>query len=122
MDQLHGITDIDRWFLERLNNIVKGANDLKSTGKLADVDDDGMLKLKKLGFSDIQIGKMTGDDEDTVRAARKALGVKPAMKQIDVSTTGSSLEHRDSMALDSKPKKNHSQVFCFNSKVAMHRV
>ena len=69
-DQLHGM-DIDRWFLERLNNIVKGANDLKSTGKLADVDDDGMLKLKKLGFSDIQIGKMTGDDEDTVRAARR---------------------------------------------------
>jgi hypothetical protein len=75
-----------------------------------------MRKLKQLGFSDIQIGKMTGDDETTVRSTRKALGVKPSMKQIDVSTTGSSLEHRDSMALDSKPKKNHSQVFCFNQK------
>ena len=39
-----------RWFLERLNNIVKGANDLKSTGKLADVDDDGQVDGADLGL------------------------------------------------------------------------
>ena len=102
VDQLHDITNIDRWFLERLSNIVKGANDLKATGNLANVKVDSMLKLKKLGFSDIQIGKITGNDEDTVRAARKALGVKPAIKQIDVSTTDSALEYRLSMPLENR--------------------
>ena len=102
VDQLHDTTNIDRWFLERLSNIVKGANDLKATGKLENVKVDGMLKLKKLGFSDIQIGKITGNDEDTVRAARKALGVKPAIKQIDVSTTDSALEYRLSMPLENR--------------------
>ena len=117
VDQLHDITDIDRWFLERLNNIVKGANDLKSTGKLADVDVDGMRKLKQLGFSDIQIGKMTGDDEDTVRAARKALGVKPAMKQIDVSTNEySSLEHRSFHDAGQQPKRTIHKFFVSNQK------
>ena len=76
-----------------------------------------MRKLKQLGFSDIQIGKMTGDDEDTVRAARKALGVKPAMKQIDVSTNEySSLEHRSFHDAGQQPKRTIHKFFVSNQK------
>jgi lantibiotic modifying enzyme len=85
VEQLHDITSIDNWFLQRLQNIVTGEKKLTKTGKIDSIDVDQMRNLKQLGFSDIQIASIVNSDEDTVRATRKSLGVKPAIKQIDVS-------------------------------------
>ena len=91
IDRLHELTKIDRWFLEKLQNIVKTDNELKATGSLKNIDEDLMRKAKIQGFSDFQIAKAVGmgaqmDMEYAALVARKhrlSLGVKPVVKQID---------------------------------------
>ena len=91
IDRLHELTKIDRWFLEKLQNIVKTDNELKSVGSLKDIDEDLMRKAKIQGFSDFQIAKAVGlgnqmDMDYAALVARKhrlSLGVKPVVKQID---------------------------------------
>ena len=91
IDRLHELTKIDRWFLEKLQNIVKTDNELKSAGTLQNIDEDLMRKAKIQGFSDFQIAKAVGlgnqmDMDFAVLVTRKhrlSLGVKPVVKQID---------------------------------------
>ena len=91
IDRLHELTKIDRWFLEKLQNIVKTDNQLKAAGSLQAIDEELMRKAKIQGFSDFQIAKAVGlgeqmDMEYAALIARKhrlSLGVKPVVKQID---------------------------------------
>ena len=91
IDRLHELTKIDRWFLEKLQNIVKTDKELKAAGTLQNIDEDLMRKAKIQGFSDFQIAKAVGlgnqmDMDFAVLVARKhrlSLGVKPVVKQID---------------------------------------
>ena len=91
IDRLHELTKIDRWFLEKLQNIVKTDNELKAVGNLQAIDEELMRKAKIQGFSDFQIAKAVGlgeqmDMEYAALIARKhrlSLGVKPVVKQID---------------------------------------
>ena len=91
IDRLHELTKIDRWFLEKLQNIVKTDNELKAAGTLQNIDENLMRKAKIQGFSDFQIAKAVGlgeqmDMDFAVLVARKhrlSLGVKPVVKQID---------------------------------------
>ena len=91
INRLHELTKIDRWFLEKLQNIVKTDNELKAAGTLQNIDEDLMRKAKIQGFSDFQIAKAVGlgeqmDMDFAVLVARKhrlSLGVKPVVKQID---------------------------------------
>ena len=91
IDRLHELTKIDRWFLEKLQNIVKTDNELKEAGSLQAIDEELMRKAKIQGFSDFQIAKAVGmgeqmDMEYAALIARKhrlSLGVKPVVKQID---------------------------------------
>jgi len=92
VDQLHSLTAIDNWFLDRLNRIDSASKLIESKQYLANVTKDELKLAKKLGFSDKQIaarlvgttkgtkGKATLDD---VRAARKSMGIVPFVKQID---------------------------------------
>lgn len=82
VERLHELTKIDRWFLYKLENIVKVNRVLKAT-PLADIDEDLMRTAKKTGFSDTQIADLVGSTEDVVRAHRKSLGVTPFVKRID---------------------------------------
>jgi len=91
IERLHELTKIDRWFLEKLQNIVKTDNELKAAGTLQNIDEDLMRKAKIQGFSDFQIAKAVGlgnqmDMDFAVLVTRKhrlSLGVKPVVKQID---------------------------------------
>ncbi len=51
--------------------------------KLEELDEDDMRFAKRFGLSDVQIAHLTGSDELSVRAHRKALGVVPAFKTVD---------------------------------------
>ena len=42
-----------------------------------------MMAAKQLGFSDAQLAHLTGQREDTVRAVREVLGVRPCVKTVD---------------------------------------
>ena len=89
-DRLHEITRIDKWFLYRLENIHSMKCVLENVGSIERIDRDFMLDIKRMGYSDIQIGLLISHEkrcpaalEDKIREYRKSLGVVPSVKQID---------------------------------------
>ncbi|UPL50037.1 carbamoyl-phosphate synthase (glutamine-hydrolyzing) large subunit [Hymenobacter sublimis] len=91
LEQVHDLTKIDHWFLQRLFTIFElGKKLAEKRGSGLDALETVLLRdVKKAGFSDQQIAvKLLGEgdvkaDELLVRARRKALGVLPVIKQID---------------------------------------
>jgi carbamoyl-phosphate synthase large subunit len=73
-------TAIDRWFLERIRTVTAFANGLRD--KLT-LDTPTVRRAKVLGFSDHQIGKLTGRTEADIRGLRLQLGITPVVRQID---------------------------------------
>ena len=90
VDQVHELTKIDRWFLDRLFGIKQTADELSSLNKLSEITPSLLRYAKRQGFSDYQIGKLVGQEGlhgDTlslaVRALRLQHGIRPVVKQID---------------------------------------
>ncbi|UOQ79167.1 hypothetical protein MUN84_17640 [Hymenobacter sp. 5516J-16] len=91
LEQVHDLTKIDHWFLQRLFTIFElGKKLAEKRGSGLDALETVLLRdVKKAGFSDQQIAvKLLGEgdvkaDELLVRARRKSLGVLPVIKQID---------------------------------------
>lgn len=83
VERLHDLTNIDRFFLYKLDNIVSIHRKLKELGSLDAVDKELLVLAKQRGFSDRQIANLTNSKEDTVRKHRKSLGVTPFVKRID---------------------------------------
>ena len=82
VDQVFSATKIDRWFLNRLQDMVRVQEAVRGL-RVEDIDADAMRLLKQYGTSDAQIAYLTGSDERFVRAYRKGLGVVPSMKTVD---------------------------------------
>ena len=108
VEQIHQLTKIDRWFLEKLKHIVDIDQQLKENALLSEVSEYmepsefmeylrspeifPLLRAAKIyGFSDFQIGRAIGLENRmkmeqaglTVRKWRKALGIIPTVNQID---------------------------------------
>ena len=90
VDQIHELTKIDKWFLNKLESIMNTANELAACDELEQIDDQLLWKAKAQGFSDFQIGrhilKDRIDSEDMVKVVRdyrKSRGILPVVKQID---------------------------------------
>ena len=108
VEQIHQLTMIDRWFLEKLKHIVDIDQQLKENALLSEVSEYmepsefmeylrspeifPLLRAAKIyGFSDFQIGRAIGLENRmkmaeaglTVRKWRKALGIVPTVNQID---------------------------------------
>ncbi|MCD8268878.1 MAG: carbamoyl-phosphate synthase (glutamine-hydrolyzing) large subunit [Parabacteroides sp.] len=91
IDQIHDLTKIDKWFLQKLYGIIQTAGALESFNKIMDVPDDLLRLAKVQGFSDFQIARAIFKDqmEDgekailQVRQDRKFRGIVPVVKQID---------------------------------------
>jgi carbamoyl-phosphate synthase large subunit len=79
-EKIAEISGIDKWFLDKLKNIVDVKKQLKKVEK---IDEELMLEAKKKGFSDKQIGYIRGREELEIRKNRKKMGILPAIKQID---------------------------------------
>ena len=69
-------TKIDPWFLQQIKKLVDLEN--KETQSIS-----SLRALKHNGFSDRQIGRMTGKTEIEIRASRKKGSVYPAYKVVD---------------------------------------
>ena len=78
--ELHESTKIDPWFLDQMLAIDEQAQVVRAAGAL---DEQVLRAAKRMGFSDRQIGQLRGLDEEQVRAARHALGVRPVYKTVD---------------------------------------
>ena len=75
------LTDIDPWFLDKLNNIVDVNREL---GSVKGMPEFKLVKRAKiLGFSDYQISKACGVDMTDVRRFRRDNGIVPCIKQVD---------------------------------------
>ena len=93
VESVHQLTKIDRWFLEKLMNIMNTSKQLEQWGanhrQLADLPDALLRLAKRQGFSDFQVARAigyAGDLEDgalEVRTYRKERGIVPVVKQID---------------------------------------
>jgi len=81
VDDVYGITSIDKWFLRQIEEIVATEAEVRAEG-LPD-DAYSMTELKAMGFSDKRLAELTGQTEAAVRTARHALGVRPVYKRID---------------------------------------
>ena len=88
VDRIHDLTKIDRWFLQKLMNIVDMQNSLNEIGSLYGLRREIVLEAKKLGFSDKQIALAVGSTEEEVRSRRKSFGIKPFVKKIDTLAAG----------------------------------
>ncbi|WP_120632047.1 carbamoyl-phosphate synthase large subunit [Ruegeria sp. EL01] len=80
-DEIFGVTKFDPWFLARIREIIEAERDVIKTG--LPMTEDGIRRLKMLGFTDARLGNLTGRDEDNVRRARRNLGVSAVFKRID---------------------------------------
>jgi carbamoyl-phosphate synthase large subunit len=91
IDRIYELTKIDRWFLYKLNNIIELKNELSSYKTIESLPADLLRHAKVYGFSDFQIARHVlkasasniNRDMLRVRAFRKAMGIRPAVKQID---------------------------------------
>lgn len=90
VDKIHSLTKIDKWFLDKLENIVITDRQLSEYSKIEDVPYDLLKIAKQQGFSDFQIQRSVykesesiAENMEKVRAFRKSLGIVPVVKQID---------------------------------------
>ena len=86
VDQIHDLTKIDKWFLQKLKGIVSTDEKLAEYNDINAVPADLLLEAKRKGFSDFQIARAVlgdGDKRLVVRVRRKELGIIPVIKQID---------------------------------------
>ena len=91
IDQIHGLTKIDKWFLQKLKNICDIDSRLHQCANINVLEADLLREAKIYGFTDFQVARALGmekemDIEDAtlaVRAKRKQMGILPVVKQID---------------------------------------
>ncbi|XP_067639482.1 multifunctional protein r [Eurosta solidaginis] len=81
VEELHQLTKIDRWFLNKMKNIIEYHKVLEATGNT--LSGDQIMWAKQIGFSDKQIAAIIKSTELAVRKQRQELGIKPFVKQID---------------------------------------
>ena len=78
LEKIHELSGIDPWFLQNIEDLLKGEAELGT-----DLDQLDFLRAKKLGFSDKQLAILTDSDPDEVREKRKAAGVIPTYRLVD---------------------------------------
>ena len=91
IDQIHELTKIDKWFLQKLYAIIQTANELEACESVKAIPTPLLRQAKKQGFSDFQIARAIFkehlDDAERaslqVRQDRKYRGILPVVKQID---------------------------------------
>ena len=91
VDQIHELTKIDKWFLEKLKHIIDIDEQLKTVN--ANTLDKELLRTAKVyGFTDFQVARAIGLEDEmgnmhkatmVVRRLRKNYGILPVVKQID---------------------------------------
>ena len=81
VEELHQITKWDRWFLERMANIISHEMAVREDGL---PDNAASLRhLKSLGFSDLRLAQLSGTSENEIADLRAKHSITPVFKRID---------------------------------------
>lgn len=92
VDQIHEMTKIDKWFLEKLQHIVDIDDRLDKCTSVNVLDKELLREAKVYGFTDFQVARAVGLEKElgnmhkailTIRTLRKRMGILPVVKQID---------------------------------------
>ncbi len=92
IDQIHELTKIDKWFLEKLKHIIDIDEALQRCTSVNVLDKELLRTAKVYGFTDFQIARAVGLEKEmgnmhkaalVVRNLRKSYGILPVVKQID---------------------------------------
>lgn len=92
IDQIHELTKIDKWFLYKLKHIIDIDEALKRCKSVNVLDKDLLRTAKVYGFTDFQIARAVGLENElgnmtkaglVIRQLRKNYGILPVVKQID---------------------------------------
>lgn len=92
IDQIHELTKIDKWFLQKLKHIIDIDERLKALRSVNNLDKETLREAKIYGFTDFQIARAVGLEAEmnnmakaglAVRSLRKSYGILPVVKQID---------------------------------------
>ncbi|MDD3788917.1 MAG: carbamoyl-phosphate synthase (glutamine-hydrolyzing) large subunit [Petrimonas sp.] len=88
--EIENLTKIDKWFLEKLENIFNYTKILSGYQKIEDLPAEVMKEAKRLGFSDFQIARFVENPSGTmeeelirVREHRKSLNIQPVVRRIN---------------------------------------
>ncbi len=82
VQQVFDATKIDRWFLAQIEDLLREEAILTADG-FESLDLPRLRELKRKGFSDSRIAKLTDRDEAAVRRERRRLGLHPVYKRVD---------------------------------------
>ncbi len=92
IDQIHDLTKIDKWFLQKLKHIIDIDERMKALRSVNNLDKETLREAKVYGFTDFQIARAVGLEDEignmakaglVIRHLRKSYGVLPVVKQID---------------------------------------
>ncbi len=79
-EEIHSITKVDLWFIDKINNIVEEENVLREASELTR---DILFEAKRLEFPDKVIAQITGKTEDEIKELRYSYGIHAAYKMVD---------------------------------------
>ena len=78
-DEIHEITKIDVWFIDKLAILVEMEQALQAK----ELDEDLLREAKRLEFPDYLVAKLAGKTEEEVKALRKQYDISAAYKMVD---------------------------------------
>ena len=81
VEEVHGACAYEPWILRQVQELVRQEGLVRAGGLPATAE--AFRALKAQGFSDARLARLTRQTEGAVRAARRALGVRPVFKRID---------------------------------------
>jgi carbamoyl-phosphate synthase large subunit len=82
IDEVHGYTKIDRWFLNKIYEIIKFEEHLKGLS-IEKIGTDTLKLSKEMGFSDKRLAKLLKCTESDVESKRKSARITPVYKRVD---------------------------------------
>ncbi|HET6761230.1 MAG TPA: carbamoyl-phosphate synthase large subunit [Gemmatimonadaceae bacterium] len=80
INEIHELTGIDCWFLSQMVELVEAE---RAYAALPSVSKEILWRMKRMGFSDRQLGELRGESEAAARTKRSEFGIVPAYKMVD---------------------------------------
>src|SRR3990172_4332833 len=82
VDDIHELTNIDRWFLNNIREIVEIEEGVFWQGRSGQLSKEILRKAKEAGFSIKNLASLSGKTEDEIKAALKDAGIVPVFKTV----------------------------------------
>jgi carbamoyl-phosphate synthase large subunit len=82
LERVHDCTRIDPWFLVQVEDLMREESRVRGEG-LVGLTGERLRDLKRKGFSDAALARLTGVEERQVRSRRHSYGVRPVFKRVD---------------------------------------